>query len=146
MYITNNFRFAKSANINCLLANGYGGGRSSCFSLALGFENVFSFPNVLLGSMRDSAKASKRGDGLFLISEQPIASRLILRKQLENLACLVLFQLGIRWLVLGLKIEMQYFLLIFWPKVVRFLLCSCSWWWYWLTCSKSKCYICCYFS
>lgn len=59
----------KSVNMNWLLANGHGGGRSSCFRPALGCEAVFSlheeFPNVLLGSMRVSAKASKRGDWLF---------------------------------------------------------------------------------
>jgi len=71
---------------------------------------------VLLGSIGDSAKASEGGDGLLQVSEQSIASRLIFRKRLENPACLVLFQLGIRWLVLGPKIEMQYFLLIFLAK------------------------------
>lgn len=74
---------------------------------SIGFENVFSFheefPNALLASMRDSAKASKRGDWLILISEQSVASRLIFRKRLETLACLVLIQVGIRCLILGCK-------------------------------------------
>lgn len=57
MYITNNCRFAKSANINWLLANKFGERRSSFLELVLGFESVFSFheefPNVFLGPMKD---------------------------------------------------------------------------------------------